>query len=155
MFYTPGFYANAYYYSPSSRAFRPIANEPSGLKLKSNIISNIIQADDGLIWIATDHGGINLLDKKTFTFTYLLNREDDAKSLSQNSVINLYKDDSGIMWAGTFKEGVSYYHKNIIRFPLYRHFASDPKSLGFEDANKFVEYKNVNSCSGTIVVGLI
>lgn len=154
-FYTPGFYANAYYYSPSSRAFRPIANEPSGLKLKSNIISNIIQADDGLIWIATDHGGINLLDKKTFTFTYLLNREDDAKSLSQNSVINLYKDDSGIMWAGTFKEGVSYYHKNIIRFPLYRHFASDPKSLGFEDANKFVEDKNGNIWIGTNGGGLI
>jgi ligand-binding sensor domain-containing protein len=68
--------------------------------------------------------GINLLDKKS-KITYLLNREDDLKSLGQNTTM-LYKDNKGIMWAGTFKEGVSYYHKNIIRFPLYRHFASDP-----------------------------
>ncbi|MDN3580349.1 hybrid sensor histidine kinase/response regulator transcription factor [Mucilaginibacter flavus] len=152
--YSPNFNSGAYYYSPSSGVFRHITDESAGAKLKSNIIGNIIQADDGLIWIATDHGGINLLDKKKFTVTYLLNREDDAKSLSQNSV-TLYKDDSGIMWAGTFKEGVSYYHKNIIRFPLYRHFASDSKSLSFEDVNKFVEDKSGNLWIGTNGGGLI
>lgn len=153
-FYSPNLNSGAYYYSPSSGAFRHITDEPGIVKLKSNNISNIIQADDDLIWIATDHGGINLLDKKNFTVTYLLNREDDGKSLSQNSV-TLYKDDSGIMWAGTFKEGVSYYHKNIIRFSLYRHFASDPKSLPFEDINKFAEDKNGNLWIGTNGGGLI
>jgi signal transduction histidine kinase/ligand-binding sensor domain-containing protein/DNA-binding response OmpR family regulator len=152
--YSSNFNSGAYYYSPSSGAFRHITDESAGAKLKSNIISNIIQADDGLIWIGTDHGGINVLDKKDFTITYLLNREDDAKSLSQNSVI-LYKDDSGIMWANTFKEGISYYHKNIIRFPLYRHFASDRESLSFEDANKFVEEKSGNLWIGTNGGGLI
>ncbi|WP_114941456.1 hybrid sensor histidine kinase/response regulator transcription factor [Mucilaginibacter endophyticus] len=154
-FYAPNFYANAYYYSPSNGTLKLVGKASAGSKLKSNIISNIIEADDGLIWIATDHGGITLFDKKTSKFTYLLNREDDAKSLSQNSVINLYKDDAGIMWAGTFKEGISYYHKNIIRFPLYRHFASDHRSLGFEDANKFVEDKNGNIWIGTNGGGLI
>ncbi|MFC0514745.1 two-component regulator propeller domain-containing protein [Mucilaginibacter angelicae] len=153
-FYSSNFNSGAYYYSPSSGTFRHITDESAGAKLKSNIVSNIIQADDGLIWIGTDHGGINVLDKKNFTITYLLNREDDAKSLSQNSVI-LYKDDTGIMWASTFKEGVSYYHKNIIRFPLYRHFASDRESLSFEDANKFVEDKSGNLWIGTNGGGLI
>jgi signal transduction histidine kinase/ligand-binding sensor domain-containing protein/DNA-binding response OmpR family regulator len=152
--YSSNFNSGAYYYNPSSGVLRHITDESAGAKLKSNIITNIVQADDGLIWIATDHGGINVLNKKSFTVTYLLNREDDAKSLSQNSVI-LYKDDSGIMWAGTFKEGVSYYHKNIIRFPLYRHFASDPGSLSFEDVNKFVEDKNGNLWIGTNGGGLI
>ncbi|MDN5286616.1 MAG: response regulator [Mucilaginibacter sp.] len=143
-----------YYYSPSTGVLRHIDRESQDTKLKSNIVSNIVQADDGLIWIATDHGGINVLDKRNFRMTYLLNQEDDAKSLRQNSVI-LYKDNTGIMWAGTFKEGISYYHNNIIRFPLYRHFASDPGSLSFEDVDNFVEDKLGNLWIGTNGGGLI
>ncbi|WP_419698489.1 hybrid sensor histidine kinase/response regulator transcription factor [Mucilaginibacter sp. NFX135] len=152
--YSPNLDSGVYYYSPSTGVFRHITKESEGAKLKSNIVNNIVQADDGLIWIATDHGGISILDKKSSRITYLLNREDDAKSLRQNSVI-LYKDDTGIMWTGTFKEGVSYYHKNIIRFPLYRHFASDPGSLPFEDVDTFVEDKNGNLWIGTNGGGLI
>jgi len=143
-----------FHYKPSTGALRHIDKESAGAKLTTNIISNIIQADDGLIWIATDHGGINVLDKKDFKITYLQNRQDDAKSLRQNSAV-LYKDNLGIMWAGTFKKGISYYHKNIIRFPLYKHFASDPGSLNFEDADKFVEDKPGNLWIGTNGGGLI
>jgi signal transduction histidine kinase/ligand-binding sensor domain-containing protein/DNA-binding response OmpR family regulator len=142
------------YYSPSTGAFRHIDKESAGAKLKTNVVNRIIQADDGLIWIATDHGGINILDKKKFKVTYLLNREDDLTSLAQNSTM-LYKDNLGIMWAGTFKKGISYYHKSIIRFTLYRHFASDPASLSFNDVDKFVEDKQENLWIGTNGGGLI
>ncbi|OCX54737.1 hybrid sensor histidine kinase/response regulator [Mucilaginibacter sp. PPCGB 2223] len=152
--YTPAVDQGIYYYSPRSGVLRHIDKETAGARLKSNIVNSVIQADDGLIWIATDHGGISLIDKKGFKTTYLLNREDDSKSLAQNSV-TLYKDDTGIMWAGTFKEGVSYYHKNIIRFPLYRHFVSDPASLSFEDVDKFVEDRAGNLWIGTNGGGLI
>ncbi|WPU97857.1 two-component regulator propeller domain-containing protein [Mucilaginibacter sp. cycad4] len=153
-FYAPYGDLGAFYYKTSTGALRHIDKESAGAKLTTNVISNIIQADDGLIWIATDHGGINVLDKKDFKITYLLNRQDDAKSLRHNSVI-LYKDNLGIMWAGTFKKGLSYYHKNIIKFPLYRHFASDISSLSFEDVNKFAEDKLGNLWIGTNGGGLI
>ncbi len=152
--YIPNVNTGVYYYSPSTGIFRHLDKESKTIRLKSSIISNIIQADNGLIWIATDQGGINVLNKKNFQVTYLLNREDDAKSLRQNTVI-LYKDNTGIMWAGTFKDGISYYHKNIIRFALYRHFASDPSSLSFDDVNKFVEDKEGNLWIGTNGGGLI
>ena len=146
--------SGVYYFRPQKNILSHIDKTSAGAKLNANIVNNVYQADDGLIWIATDHGGINLIDKKNFKVTYLLNREDDAKSLKQNSVM-LYKDDLGIMWAGTFKEGISYYHKNIIRFPLYRHFASDPSSLNFEDVDKFVEDRQGNLWIGTNGGGLI
>jgi signal transduction histidine kinase/ligand-binding sensor domain-containing protein/DNA-binding response OmpR family regulator len=143
-----------YYLNPQKNILTHINRSSTGARLNADVINNVYQADDGLIWIATDHGGINLLNKKEFKVTYLLNREDDAKSLSQNSVV-LYKDDLGIMWAGTFKEGISYYHKNIIRFPLYKHFTSDPSSLSFEDVDKFVEDRQGNLWIGTNGGGLI
>jgi len=153
-FYAPYVDLGVFYYKPPTGILRHINKESEGVKLKASIITNIVEADDGRIWIATDHGGINVLDKKKFEITYLLNREDDAKSLRQNTA-TLYKDNLGIMWAGTFKKGISYYHKNIIRFPLYRHFASDPASLSFNDVNKFVEDKLGNLWIGTNGGGLI
>ncbi|MES2276217.1 MAG: two-component regulator propeller domain-containing protein [Bacteroidota bacterium] len=143
-----------FYYKPSTGDFRHITKESNPTRLKANIITKIVQADDGRIWISTDHGGINVLDKKNFEITYLLNREDDTKSLRQNTA-TLYKDNYGIMWAGTFKKGISYYHKNIIRFPLYRHFGSDPGSLPFNDVDKFVEDKEGSLWIGTNGGGLI
>jgi len=153
-FYTPNTGTGVYYYNRKTGVFRHIDMESQGARLKSDIVSSVVQADDGLIWIATDHGGINILNKNGFSFTYLQSREDDAKSLKQNSAM-LYKDNLGIMWAGTFKEGVSYYHKNIIRFPLYRHFASDAGSLPFEDVDTFVEDNSGNLWIGTNGGGLI
>ena len=152
--YALGVNMGVYYFNPQKNVLNHIDKISAGVRLNADVINNVYQADDGLIWIATDHGGINLVNKKEFKVTYLLNREDDAKSLSQNSVV-LYKDDLGIMWAGTFKEGISYYHKNIIRFPLYKHFTSDPSSLSFEDVDKFVEDKQGNLWIGTNGGGLI
>jgi len=152
--YALGVNMGVYYFNPQKNVLNHIDKISAGVRLNADVINNVYQADDGLIWIATDHGGINLVNKKESKVTYLLNREDDAKSLSQNSVV-LYKDDLGIMWAGTFKEGISYYHKNIIRFPLYKHFTSDPSSLSFEDVDKFVEDKQGNLWIGTNGGGLI
>jgi len=151
-FYASYIDMGAYYYKPSTGTFRHVDRESN--ELKSNVVSSIVQADDGLIWIATDHGGISVLDKKKFQVTFLLNREDDSRSLRQNSAL-LYKDNLGIIWAGTFKKGISYYHRDIIRFPLYRHFASDPASLSFNDVDKFVEDKLGNLWIGTNGGGLI
>jgi len=153
-FYSHGINMGIYYFRPAANTLRYIDEGTATAKLNTDVINNIVQADDGLIWIGTDHGGINVLDKKDFKVNYLLNRQDDTKSLRQNSVL-LYKDNLGIIWAGTFKEGISYYHKNIIRFPLYRHFASDPNSLSFEDVDKFAEDRSGNLWIGTNGGGLI
>ncbi|MFI5139814.1 MAG: two-component regulator propeller domain-containing protein [Sphingobacteriales bacterium] len=143
-----------FYYRPLTGAFRHIDKESPGIKLNTNIITNIVQANDGLIWIATDHGGINVLNKKNAKITYLLNRGDDPTSLRQNTA-TLYKDNLGIIWAGTYKKGISYYHKNIIRFPIFRHLDSDPGSLKFNDVNTFAEDKLGNLWIGTNGGGLI
>lgn len=144
-----------FYFNPRKGIFNHIDKDNPTVRLNSDLINNIIQDDEGLIWIGTDHGGINLIDKHNgFKVSYILSREDDVKSLRQNTV-KLYKDNTGIIWAGTFKEGISYYHKNIIKFPIYRHFASDPLSLSYEDVDVFAEDKAGNLWIGTNGGGLI
>lgn len=153
--YVPTYSSGVYYLSSNHKIFKHLDKGIGKAGLNTNVISDVIQDEKNRIWIATDHGGINLLEKQLFTIRYLLNREDDDKSLSQNSIISLYKDNTGIVWVGTYRTGISYYHESIIKFPLYTHHLSDPQSLPFSDINKFVEDKSGNLWLGTNGGGLI
>ena len=133
----------------------PVNVNSGTLRLNTNIVRGVVQDNNGLIWVGTDHGGVNLIDKKAMTARYLFNNPEDEKSLSQNSISTLYKDRTGIIWAGTFKQGACYYHENIVRFPLYRHDAFDAASLDFDDINRFIEDEKGNIWIGTNGGGLI
>ena len=144
----------AYCYNTIHHTLLHYSKDAPQNKLDANIINNIIQTDDDKIWIGTDHGGINVIDRRTNKITYVVSKEDDPKSLSGNS-ITLYKDNSGIIWVGTFKQGINYYHSEIMQFPLVRHYLSDPNSLPFEDVNRFVEDESGNVWIGTNGGGLM
>lgn len=153
--FVPAYSSGVYYLNPRNGSSRHINKGAGPGSLNTDVISDVIQDEKNRIWIATDHGGINLVEKKNFTIRYLLKREDDDKSLAQNSIISLYKDNLGIVWVGTYKKGISFYHESIIKFPLYTHLLSDPQSLPFSDVNKFVEDKSGNLWLGTNGGGLI
>ncbi|WP_407427189.1 two-component regulator propeller domain-containing protein [Arcticibacter sp.] len=123
--------------------------------LNTNNIYSVSQDEKGIIWLGTDHGGINLLDKKRNSLSFLVNREADEKSVAQNSTPVIYRDDTGIMWVGTFKKGLSYYHESIIKFAHYRHRPEEVNSLPYDDVNRFVEDKHGNLWIGTNGGGLI
>lgn len=142
-------------FSPFSQEWMHIDQTGTQPRLNTSIVRGIVEDEAGLLWIATDHGGINILDKRKGTITYVLNNPDDEKSLCQNSINVLYKDDDQIIWAGTFKNGLSYYHKNINRFRHYRNRASNPNSLPFNDINAIVEDERQNLWIGTNGGGLI
>lgn len=141
------------YYQPAKNTHRYIDKSKGGLN--SDLISGIIQDGNGLIWIATDHGGINLLNKADFGVSFLLNKEDNSKTLIQNSIISLYRDPTGIIWIGTFKRGISYYHEKIIKFSAYNHQNAKFNGPFYDDVNRFAEDKNGNLWIGTNGGGLM
>ena len=153
--FVPTYSSGVYYLNSTQSVFKHIDKGSGPDGLNTNVVSNLIQDDKDRIWIATDHGGVNLLNKQDFKIKYITNREDDIKTIGQNSIIMLYKDDTGIIWVGTYKRGISYYHESIIKFPLYTHHLSDPGSLSFSDVNKFIEDKYGNLWLGTNGGGLV
>lgn len=157
--YVPTYSAGVYYVNADKGINRHFVKGSDKFHLNTDVVSSVIQDNKNRVWIATDHGGINLLNKQDFKIQYLLNREDDAKTIGQNSITLLYKDNSGIVWVGTYKKGVGYYHESIIKFPLYTHHladpVTDPHSLSFSDINSFVEDSKSNIWIGTNGGGLI
>ncbi|HEV2354279.1 MAG TPA: two-component regulator propeller domain-containing protein, partial [Puia sp.] len=123
--------------------------------LSSDVIYTALQDGKGKIWLATDHGGVDILDKATYSVTALTHVEDDRKSLAENSIPAMIMDSTGTVWLGTFKSGINYYHQKGIQFPLFRHHPRDPHSLSFDDVNKFVEDSAGNIWIGSNGGGLI
>jgi signal transduction histidine kinase/ligand-binding sensor domain-containing protein/DNA-binding response OmpR family regulator len=144
-----------YFFNTTKQTFTHLDRDGPVLRLNTNIVRSIVEDNKGLVWIGTDHGGINVVDKKKLTVRHVLHHDEDEKSLGQNSINALYKDNAGIIWIGTFKKGVSYYHENIIRFPLYKSYPSNPLSLSFGDVNRFIEDDLGNLWIGTNGGGLI
>jgi len=134
-----GVFKGVYYYHPPTHTLRHFAQDAGEGKLNNNVVYSVLQDGKGMIWLATDHGGVNIVDKRDFSVKYIAHIEDDGKSISENSVTSLFKDNLGTMWVGTFKSGVSYYHQSRFQFPQYRHEPHRPGSLSYDDVNNFVE----------------
>jgi signal transduction histidine kinase/ligand-binding sensor domain-containing protein/DNA-binding response OmpR family regulator len=153
--YAGGVFNGAYRVNMTNNTVEHIAKDEGTAILSSNIIMSMAEDNKGLLWIATDHGGLNILDKRNMRVRVVLNKEGDDKSLTQNSLTEVYKDDFGIMWVGTYKQGINFYQEGINRFPLYTHQESDASSVPFNDVNRFAEDAKGNIWIGTNGGGLI
>ncbi|MCE7063124.1 two-component regulator propeller domain-containing protein [Dyadobacter sp. CY343] len=145
----------AFYFDFKNNTLRVANTAGSDFRLSNNTVSSMVAGPDGRIWLGTDHGGINVLDKKRGTVSTLLFNPGDPRTISQNSIQALYKDQTGMIWAGTFKTGFCSYHKNIFKFSLVQHAPGDPGSLPFDDVNMFVEDRKGNLWLGMNGGGLI
>lgn len=124
---------------------------PPPYRISNNIVTAIDEDAQGNIWIGTDHGGVNLIDRKSGGITVLLHDENDPLSLPQNTIKSIYRDDTGIMWLGTYKNGVCYYHESIYKFKSLVSSSQIP----YRDVNCFHETADGNLWIGTNGGGLI
>ncbi len=144
-----------YFFDTSTGEFRHFHQKSVQHKLSNNIVRSVIQDDKGIVWVGTDHGGINLIDKSDLSVQVIQQNPDDSRSISHNSINALYGDDQGIIWVGTFKKGVCYYHENLFKFSLYKNEPNNSNSLPYNDVNCFQEDEMGNLWIGTNGGGLI
>ncbi|WP_241159958.1 hybrid sensor histidine kinase/response regulator transcription factor [Parabacteroides sp. ZJ-118] len=154
LFLNPGHGDGVFRLDPGSGAWKHYTTS-TPVALSSPMVRHVREDTEGNIWIATDHGGINLLDKRREEMRYLRNNPFDPTSLGQNSVVCLYRDDTGIMWAGTYKNGISYYHESIFKFRTVRYPLSRMSDASNNDYNCVVEDPSGDLWVGTSGNGLL
>jgi len=130
--------------------FKKEVKDPEKLKRIGAISQNL----DGLVWVASDGGGMFVFDKKNFHVLNLKHQPFDDQHLASDGVSYVFCDPDGIVWVGTTKKGVNYYKKNINKFRIFKNISADANSLSNNDVNALVEDQYGNIWIGTDGGGL-
>jgi len=151
-----GVFKGVYYFHPPMERWRHLALDAGERVLNSNIVLLAMQDRNGAVWLGTDHGGVDIVDKRNFSVQVIGHIEDDGKSLADNSITSLFRDEvAGTVWVGSYKSGLSCYHQNDLQFPQHRHEPGRAGSLPFDDVNSFAEDALGNIWIGSNGGGLI
>jgi signal transduction histidine kinase/ligand-binding sensor domain-containing protein/CheY-like chemotaxis protein len=75
--------------------------------IKTGWITDIIQDNQGDMWIATHNDGVFRWDRQTGQFTAHRHDSLDYRSIVGNEVSAVYQDKTGTLWVGTPLDGVS------------------------------------------------
>lgn len=67
--------------------------------------------DDQSLWVGTEGGGVNRIDKETGKFSYI-NEKREGLQVSSGNIKSITVDRTGKIWIGTFKGGIDCYNKD-------------------------------------------
>ena len=91
--------------------------------LSDDAITAIYQDREGVLWIGTYIGGLNVFDPQKETFAHYQNIPGDPHSLSSNAIRSIFQDQEGVLWIGTQSGGVS---KLDVDKWNFAHYKNDP-----------------------------
>jgi signal transduction histidine kinase/DNA-binding response OmpR family regulator/ligand-binding sensor domain-containing protein len=115
----------------------------SGNFLNNNEINFIYENADGNIWIATQGGGINILDFETGKFTHITTEN----GLPSNDVMGILPDEMGNLWIST-KNGLAVY-RQAAADPLFYYYGREDGLQG----NRFTAASCFKSAGGEMFFG--
>jgi signal transduction histidine kinase/ligand-binding sensor domain-containing protein/DNA-binding response OmpR family regulator len=85
----------------------------SALNAECNIVLDVIDDENGNLWIGTDHKGLFIYNTDDGSVLNITHNKNINTSISANNVPCLYKDDTGTIWMGHNKRGMSYYNDSF------------------------------------------
>jgi ligand-binding sensor domain-containing protein len=72
-----------------------------------NVINHIFEDRAGVVWIATDGGGINKLNRRKSEFRHYKRHAADSISVFGNIVSAIYETADSVLWIGTVNGGLN------------------------------------------------
>ncbi len=110
------------------KTFRHDPQNPNSLSHNNTFA--LIETRDGLIWVGTDPGGLNIYNPKTDTFQAYRHDPQDPNSLPDDSVWALLEARDGSLWVGT-RGGLGRFDRETGLFKNYLHDPQNPRSLAW------------------------
>jgi signal transduction histidine kinase/ligand-binding sensor domain-containing protein/DNA-binding response OmpR family regulator len=110
--------------------FVPFSHDPSDpWSISHNLIKEILVDDRGLIWVATDGGGLNRFDPSTGLFRRYRHDPENEATLSSDRVRVVHRDPFGQLWVGTDGGGLNRVDPQTGAVVRFTHDAKDAGSL--------------------------
>ncbi|MGL1888414.1 MAG: methyl-accepting chemotaxis protein [Reichenbachiella sp.] len=114
--------------------------------ISSNYIRSIKSDNTGNLWIATENGGLNYLQKSTQKFTHYYHNPDDINSLSSNVIYDVYQKDNQLWIANN--AGLDILNTKTQQIIHHQHDPSKPASISNNQLRTIYEDN-----SGSIWIG--
>ncbi len=102
------------------------AQDPQSIS--SNVITDILEAPDGTLWVGTAQNGLNRLDPSTGKFTRYTASASEFDSISHNHITSLLIDNHQRLWIGTYN-GLNLYQPEQDNFVHFYHNPLDSQSI--------------------------
>jgi signal transduction histidine kinase/ligand-binding sensor domain-containing protein len=99
--------------------------------LSDNTVRTIYEDREGTLWLGTTAGGLNRLDRASWTFEHFRYDSADPRSLSHESVNVIFQDSSGVLWIGT-QVGFNRFDPATETFDRLMHDPADPGSISHD-----------------------
>lgn len=106
---------------------RSSSEDPSSLS--SNLVSALFKDSQGMLWVGTLNGGVNMYDETAKTFTIYKYEEDNSASLSNNRVSSIAESSDGSLWVGT-SNGLNRFEAEEKAFTHFHNIPQNTDSLG-------------------------
>ena len=124
------YFGGVNYTRPTGISFNHLFPDLNGKGLSGKAISQLVEDEKQQLWIATEDGGITVLNQTTGQYTY----HNRSNGLSDNNIHAIHVDKSGVAWIGTFLGGLNRIDPLTGRKRIYTHNPTDSTSL----SNNFV-----------------
>jgi len=116
-------------FDPATGTFSHIPANQGPNSISAGEVSAIVEYGSGIMWFATQGGGLNKYDPVSGKITYFIVDETREDALKSNFINDLVIDNNQFLWIATEDGGLSKMNLESKSFTTYRHDVSDPYSI--------------------------
>ena len=105
-------------------------NESNADSLNNNTVVSVRHDRNGVLWVGTENGGLNILDFRQQQFVRYTHRPGDPNSLSAGRVKAIHQGPDGVLWVGFFPRALDRLDRTTGHITHYLADTGEENSLG-------------------------